>query len=211
MSGQTRSYRPREVAELLGVPPSTLRTYAATFGQLLSEEARPDGGHGKGFRHRRYGEADLRVLREAKNLLDAGMSYQAALSRLGGSDFPRPSPRRRSVRPHLRTVSIDSPPAAPARPVPPPLDLPRSEVPLSVTVAGVDDLRDEIRSLRRDLAASKAASDHLPTPVDLAEIHRLGIQLEEVQERLGRLEALLAALVTTPARPGWLARIVRGT
>src|SRR5262245_56797758 len=83
--GPAESLTPAEVAEMLGIPPSTLRTYATEFGSLLSAGAQGDlPGVGRAFRHRRYSHNDLAVLTRAKTLLDAGLSYLVALAQLAG-------------------------------------------------------------------------------------------------------------------------------
>lgn len=100
------TFGPGEVSRLLGVSTSTLRMYAARFDVLLSEPAR--GGateDGAGFAHRRYNNEDLQLLRGAKDLLDAGLSYEATLGQLAhGTILSRPvppsaRPRRRAPRP----------------------------------------------------------------------------------------------------------------
>ena len=79
------SYSPAQVAERLGIPPSTLRTYAAEFAGLLSTDARGQRSvTGRAFRHRRYTLADVMVLERAKELLGAGLSYRVALAQLSG-------------------------------------------------------------------------------------------------------------------------------
>lgn len=110
------TFGPREVAGLLGVSSSTLRMYAARFHLLLSDRAR--GGvveTGSGFAHRRYGADDVQLLRRAKDLLDAGLSYEATLGQLGhGTVLSRPispaaRPRRRAQR---SPIVVDGPSGA---------------------------------------------------------------------------------------------------
>ncbi|MEU4251567.1 MerR family transcriptional regulator [Amycolatopsis sp. NPDC026612] len=73
------SWTPGKVAELLGVSPVTLRTWAARYG--VGPTLRDDG------RHRRYSDADVRRLQYMQRLIDRGMRAReaaaAAFSSLG--------------------------------------------------------------------------------------------------------------------------------
>jgi len=84
-----RLYHPREVAEALGLAPSTLRIYAARFQDLLSPDARPARpDDGRRARHRRYTSDDVVVLQRAKALLDAGLTYDAVSRQIKGDGDP---------------------------------------------------------------------------------------------------------------------------
>jgi DNA-binding transcriptional MerR regulator len=78
------SLTPRAAAARLGLPASTLRAYATEFQPLLSAGAKgPSASQDRTFRHRRYSDADLVVLRRAQALLESGLSYPAAREQLG--------------------------------------------------------------------------------------------------------------------------------
>lgn len=62
-------YSPKQVAENLGVSGSTVRRYAATFGDMLSEYANPETG-----KRRSFTSADIEVLRVIQSYLAAGLS-----------------------------------------------------------------------------------------------------------------------------------------
>jgi DNA-binding transcriptional MerR regulator len=64
------SWTPGKVAELLGVSPVTLRTWAARYG--VGPTLRDDG------RHRRYSDADVRRLQYMQRLIDRGMRAREA-------------------------------------------------------------------------------------------------------------------------------------
>jgi DNA-binding transcriptional MerR regulator len=64
-------YSPKQVAESLGVSGSTVRRYAATFGDMLSEYANPESG-----KRRSFTTADIDILRMIQGYLAAGLSEQ---------------------------------------------------------------------------------------------------------------------------------------
>jgi DNA-binding transcriptional MerR regulator len=64
------SWTPGKVAELLGVSPVTLRTWAARYG--VGPTLRDDG------RHRRYSDADVRRLQYMQRLIDRGVRAREA-------------------------------------------------------------------------------------------------------------------------------------
>jgi len=65
---ETALYDPKTVAEMLDVPTSTLRRYAAEWPQYLSETARTTG------QKRRYTHEDILILSRLKDLLRARKS-----------------------------------------------------------------------------------------------------------------------------------------
>ncbi len=73
------THRPAEVAQILGIPASTLRRWSGQFADFLSPltHDRPEGGG-----HRRYTSADVQTLAEVKRLLGAGLTYQQVRQRL---------------------------------------------------------------------------------------------------------------------------------
>ena len=201
-----RWYRPREVARQLGVPDSTLRTYAAHFAPLLSAPARPDASYdGRGFRHRRYAEADLVTLRAAKELLDAGMSYEAILDRLGGNGGSRPStrPRRRPAR--ARHPTDVPPPATPEAP-PAPAE-PEERFAAPPPGLSVDDVRGAIGDALAEVIPAALRATLAERGRDSEKLDLLARQLREIQSRLDHLEELLLTPAPDPSRAGWFARL----
>ncbi|HET6707883.1 MerR family transcriptional regulator [Amycolatopsis sp.] len=81
VSGRDRpggAWTPGKVAELLGVSPVTLRTWAARYG--VGPTLRADG------RHRRYSDADVRRLQYMRRLIDRGMrAREAAAAAFSGA------------------------------------------------------------------------------------------------------------------------------
>ncbi|SFR04324.1 DNA-binding transcriptional regulator, MerR family [Lentzea waywayandensis] len=92
------TYTPRAVAGMLGVAPTTLRTWDQRYG--LGPSIRTDGGH------RRYEEADVDVLRRMVVLTGQGVSASAAAL------LARQKP---AIRPSLPLSPLGSEDAASAR------------------------------------------------------------------------------------------------
>jgi uncharacterized protein (DUF433 family) len=69
------SYRPQQVARLLGIQPQTLRVWSNEFAEFLSDRARRVAASGARPGHRAYTEADLRALTRVRQLLRNYASY----------------------------------------------------------------------------------------------------------------------------------------
>ncbi|MEU3622881.1 helix-turn-helix-type transcriptional regulator [Amycolatopsis coloradensis] len=77
------SWTPGMVAEVLGISPVTLRTWAARYG--VGPTLRADG------RHRRYSDEDVRRLRHMRRLIDRGIrAREAAAAVFSGVDDAAP-------------------------------------------------------------------------------------------------------------------------
>jgi DNA-binding transcriptional MerR regulator len=86
-------YRPGEAGRMVGIKPSTLRVYAQRFAELLSDEATAADRPG----YRLFTEQDVDLLRQARELLDRGFTYERAAAQLRGNRPTRPAqPGRRS-------------------------------------------------------------------------------------------------------------------
>ncbi|WP_103349308.1 MerR family transcriptional regulator [Amycolatopsis sp. CA-128772] len=88
--GGRGSWTPGKVAELLGVSPVTLRTWAARYD--VGPSLRDDG------RHRRYSDADVRRLQHMQRLIGRGLrAREAAAAVFSGLDdiVPEVPPARR--------------------------------------------------------------------------------------------------------------------
>ncbi len=70
-------YRPLEVAQRLGISPSTLRLWSNHFAPLLSAQARkaPIGAAAPAAQ-RRYTDQDVDLLTRARDLLSQGLTYE---------------------------------------------------------------------------------------------------------------------------------------
>lgn len=78
-------YRPQDVAERLGIAPSTLRLWSQHFANQLSNAARKAPSDGGGApAQRRYTDDDLKVLSKAKTLLAQGQTYDDVKRKLAG-------------------------------------------------------------------------------------------------------------------------------
>lgn len=75
--GKAVSFTPSQVAAILGISLPTLRRWSKEFAARLSEGARPVRG-----RHRLYMEADVEVMRQAKELLTLGLTSERVAERL---------------------------------------------------------------------------------------------------------------------------------
>ncbi|MFI9457126.1 MerR family transcriptional regulator [Amycolatopsis sp. NPDC052450] len=77
------SWTPGKVAEVLGISPVTLRTWASRYG--VGPTLRADG------RHRRYSDADVRKLQHMQRLIDRGIpAREAAAAAFSGADVTVP-------------------------------------------------------------------------------------------------------------------------
>lgn len=218
-----RGLSPAEVSELLGVSTSTLRTYAAKFDPLLSSGAHGGArGRGAGYNHRRYGTEDLEILRRAKELLDAGLSYDATLRQLGGGTLlsrpisagrSRAARMPRATRPASalarsagagRVAQTKNHPGEPDRP----LDPSRSAATSVADARGAAEPRAPVLprasvaipepiSIPMELDALEAglrqAFAELIAPIH-AEIQELATTLESVEERIAPIRSELHQL-----------------
>ncbi|GLY50399.1 MerR family transcriptional regulator [Lentzea sp. NBRC 102530] len=82
-------YTPRAVAQMLGIAPTTLRTWDQRYG--LGPTARTEGGH------RRYADADVEVLRKMVLLTAQGVSAAAAAVLAHQDPVARPGGSRTSI------------------------------------------------------------------------------------------------------------------
>jgi DNA-binding transcriptional MerR regulator len=80
MDEQTVLRSPQVVARELGVSPATLRRWSEEFKPFLSNEATIL--HGRS--HRRYRDADLTVLKQVKEFLNNGLTYEQVRQKFGG-------------------------------------------------------------------------------------------------------------------------------
>ena len=93
-SGGPAVLRPGEAGRAIGVRPSTLRVYAQRFADLLSEDAGGSGHNG----YRVFSQQDVALLRQARELLERGLTYDRAASQLRGAGHaarPAAASRRR--------------------------------------------------------------------------------------------------------------------
>jgi DNA-binding transcriptional MerR regulator len=76
-------YSPKDVAQLLSVSSSTLRSWASLFADALSPTAaKPPSLAGGRLGGRLYTDSDIAVLRKASDLLRDGLSYEQVMATL---------------------------------------------------------------------------------------------------------------------------------
>ena len=87
------NYRPREMAERLGISASTLRLWSNQFADVLSNYAtKAPTGDRTPAAQRRYTDDDLRTLLRAKALLAQGLTYEETKRRLSQDPPPQQAP-----------------------------------------------------------------------------------------------------------------------
>ena len=91
-------YRPGEAGRMVGIKPSTLRVYVQRFAELLSDEATAEDRPG----YRLFTDQDVSLLRQAKELLDRGFTYERAATQLRGQ-----RPARAPAAPARRNPTSD--------------------------------------------------------------------------------------------------------
>ena len=77
--------RPGDAAKAVGIKPSTLRVYAQRFAHLLSDDATAAERPG----YRLYTPHDVAVLRQARELLERGFTYERAAASIRGAGSAR--------------------------------------------------------------------------------------------------------------------------
>ncbi len=215
---------PRQAAELLGIPPSTLRSYAVAFQSLLSGGAQATrAGASVEFRHRRYTRADLAVLGEAKVLLASGLNFQLAaaeLRRRRGDPIHRgdaiapvgvPSargPRRPSRRPRGSIVAgpLEAVPQPSSSSIPPAASSPAAPVEPLITIVPDPVLAQRLEVIIERLDAVDARADARlggAVALLLARIEDLERRLDADRQFVGQLVELVESLrrdLAAPAR-----------
>ena len=87
-------YRPGEAGRMIGIKPSTLRVYVQRFSDLLSDDATAADRPG----YRLFTDQDVSLLKQARELLDRGFTYERAAAQLRGSrPVKREPPARRAA------------------------------------------------------------------------------------------------------------------
>lgn len=199
-------YLPHEVAELLGIPPSTLRLYAAQFDPLLSPSARRDPLEpGPPYRHRRYTLEDVALLERARRLVEAGLSYQQARRQLAGEapDLVVTPTRRRLVYRRsspIKAASSDHSPSLTPRTAPMPLD-PASPDLAARTASALETVLERLTTVESLLRAQCQLAESLDR------------RLEAIEGRVAQMERALADDGPAPEperRRGWLGKVLRG-
>ncbi len=204
-------YTPRQVASLLGVPASTLRSYAVEFSDLLSAAARGTTGGTGSYRHRRYTAADVALLERAKVLLAAGLSYRAVAAQLAAEGprrtpglvaparRPRRPPRDQATQPREDSPSPPGAPAAPRRAV---ADL----VPERDVVARLAEIGDDLTAIEATLARLELRLDRLADDAGkvIAILEKVVATVEQ-----GREEQAAPAAEPPAGGPSWLSRLGR--
>lgn len=214
MTADERVRHPGEAAKVLGISPATLRRWSQRFAPFLSADAQG----GEGGLHRRYTEADLRVLEIAKGLLAQGHTYAQVERRLAALALEKEVPGP-------RTLAVASTGGAGKEPPPPALLV------LADTLHAVKDAQQMLlgsQQANRDLLGvviqdnfnlkeenARLRERMLHLERELAELRRLETtQREELERRLSALEDLVRFQSLERAedeeeeRPGCLGRLL---
>lgn len=85
------TYRPKQVADQLGISPATLRLWSNKFESLLSPAAQRATTETGTSAQRRYSDQDVRFFTRAKQLLGEGKTYEETLTILTEEGVPDPS------------------------------------------------------------------------------------------------------------------------
>ena len=101
-------YRPKEIAETLAISPATLRLWSNNFADVLSPAAQKAQTETGTAAQRRYDDHDLAVFQRAKELLNAGATYEAALRRLKANPREAVVAAEFSAPPEEPTVEVTS-------------------------------------------------------------------------------------------------------
>ena len=84
------TYRPKAVADQLGISPATLRLWSNKFESLLSPAAQRATTETGTSAQRRYNDHDVRFFTRAKQLLGDGKTYEETLTILTDEGVPDP-------------------------------------------------------------------------------------------------------------------------
>ncbi len=175
-------YRPQDVAEQLGISPSTLRLWSNHFAEALSDRARKVAADGAAAAaQRRYTEEDLETLTRAKELLAQGLTYEETGRQL------RPTPVPPAAAPREIGESLQSSPQLHE---------------LQVTLAS---LRETLEAKDRTIAALKESLSFLDVYLRTVLQEREDAHTRErlLQRELDELRAQLQEGDHEPDRPWW--------
>lgn len=84
------TYRPKQVADQLGISPATLRLWSNKFESLLAPAAQRATTETGTSAQRRYSDHDVRFFTRAKQLLGEGKTYEETLAILTDEGVPDP-------------------------------------------------------------------------------------------------------------------------
>lgn len=84
------TFRPKQVADQLGISPATLRLWSNKFQSLLSPAAQRSTTETGTSAQRRYSDQDVRFFHRAKQLLGEGKTYEETLAILTEEGVPDP-------------------------------------------------------------------------------------------------------------------------
>ncbi len=188
------TYRPQEIAEKLGIAPSTLRLWSTRFANLLSNSARKDPETNPGpWAQRRYIDSDLEALLQVKALLGQGLTYEDA---------------RRRLLPPARNSGTQLREQPPARVGTQPAPAPTAPFPASAS--------HPITAMQEALAAKDKTIDALKESLEFLNAYLQAIrqEREDTRERVRDLEKelrelqLLAEKRSHPGEGSWVRRIL---
>lgn len=181
------TFRPKQVADQLGISPATLRLWSNKFESLLSPAAQRATTESGTSAQRRYSDQDVRYFTRAKQLLGDGKTYEETLSILTEEGLPDPT---------ILSESADEEPDS---------DSDNTEE-TSNALALSSSAQMAILSMREALSAKDETIEALRSTISANERHvdDLRAENERLREQLQQWEEEALALPeTVDDRPWW--------
>ena len=182
------TYRPKQVADQLGISPATLRLWSNKFQSLLSPAAQRSTTETGTSAQRRYSDQDVRFFTRAKQLLGEGKTYEETLTILTEEGVPDP-----------QILTETAPPEEPAQET-------------SSALVVESQFQMAMLSLREALSAKDETIEALQQTVSANERHvgDLRAENDRLREQLKERKEDTAELPATAEQTPWWKRLLGG-